>query len=235
MSAQQTTKGPKHVGIILDGNRRWAKEQGLKAVEGHKAGSEAVEPVLQAAFDHGVEYMTLFVFSTENWNRTQEEVGYLMKLFIKYFKRESDRLIREGIRVKFAGRIDDRVDDDIAKAIMDIEAMSADNTKGTVIFCFNYGGAAEIVDATRQIVESGISPQDIDEQVVADHMYHPDVPPVDLVIRTSGEQRLSGFNLWRSAYSELLFVDKYWPDFTSADMEDAIKEYASRNRRFGGN
>ncbi|MEM6997638.1 MAG: polyprenyl diphosphate synthase [Patescibacteria group bacterium] len=229
------TNTPNHVGIVLDGNRRWAKEQGLPTFEGHRAGAEAIEPVLQAAYDEGVEYITLFVFSTENWSRTQDEVGYLMKLFLGYFKKESKRLMDEGIRVKFAGRRDDRVDPKIISAIEELEKDSADNTNGTVVFCFNYGGRAEIVDAVKQLADSGVSPSDVDEDMLSDNMYHPDVPPIDLMIRTSGEQRISGFSLWRSAYAEFLFVDKYWPDFTADDMTAALKEYSMRSRRFGGN
>lgn len=228
-------KVPKHIGIILDGNRRWAKAKGLPTFEGHAKGAAQIEPVLRRAFESGVEYVSLFVFSTENWKRTEDEVGYLMKLFLKYFKKESQRLIDEGICVKFLGRRDSLVRKDILKSMDQLEETSVDNKKGTVVFCFNYGGQTEIVDAARKLIESGVSADEVDAEKFARALYHPDVPACDFIIRTSGEMRLSGFNLWRSAYAELMFVDKLWPDFSADDVDLAIEEYQERNRRFGGN
>ncbi|MCA9349056.1 di-trans,poly-cis-decaprenylcistransferase [Candidatus Saccharibacteria bacterium] len=225
---------PKHIGIILDGNRRWAEENGLPTMEGHRKGADNIEFVAEALFDKGVEYVSLFVFSTENWKRTTEEVGYLMKLFVKLFKKDSQRLIDRGYRILFAGRRDGKINKDISEAIEDLEDSSKNGKNGTLVFCFNYGGTTEIVDAVKGIVESGINPEDIDEQTLSENMYQPEVPPIDLLVRTSGEQRISGFQLWRAAYAELLFIDKHWPDFSPADATMIIDEFSARNRRFGG-
>ena len=224
---------PKHVGIILDGNRRWAKARNLPTLDRHSKGTENIEQVLVAAFDAGVEYVSLYVFSTENWQRAEEEVGYLMKLFLRLFKREGKRLIEENVRVLFAGRRDDNVRSDILNAMDELEEASKDNTRGTVVFCFNYGGIPEITDAVKQIVASGIDPEDITPDTITDALYTPEVPACDLIIRTSGEQRLSNFQLWRSAYSEFLFVEKNWPDFDKHDMAQCLAEYQSRSRRSG--
>lgn len=224
---------PTHVGIVLDGNRRWAKERGLPSNEGHSAGAQAIEPAVRAAFDRGVQYVSLFVFSTENWKRAEQEVGYLMKLFIHYFKKESQKLIRDGFKILFAGQRDDRIRKDIRKAIDELEESSKNGQNGTVIFNFNYGGHTEIVDAVKSIIKEGITANEIDERVLAAHMYTPEVPELDLIIRTSGEQRISGFQLWRAAYAEFLFVDTLWPDFKPVDMDQALDIFNERNRRFG--
>ena len=223
---------PRHVGIILDGNRRWARENNISPLEGHSHGLKRVEQVAREAFKLGVETLSLFVFSTENWHRTPREVNHLMKLFTRYFKRESLRLIKEGFRLKIAGR-DNGLSDEIKRAIAKIEDMSAKNEGPTVVLCFNYGGQVEILDMVKNIVKKGLKPDKIDMQTLQDELYLPEVPDLDLVIRTSGEQRLSGFQLWRTAYAEMLFVDKYWPDFTPLDLRSAIGAYCRRNRRFG--
>ena len=230
-----TAKTPEHIGIILDGNRRWARARGLLPFEGHTRGVEQIRPVLEQAFQSGVKFVSLYVFSTENWKRKQEEVSHLMGLFTRYFKKEARKLIKSGVRVKFAGqREDDRLSADIKRAIVELEAQSEDNSKGTVVFCFNYGGHTEIMDAIKKLIDANVNSQELDSSTLEAALYHPDVPPVDLVIRTSGENRISNFQLWRLAYSEFVFVEKHWPDFTPKDLLDVLDEFTKRDRRFGG-
>lgn len=226
--------GPRHVGIILDGNRRWAKEQGKSTFFGHEAGLGQIEPVVKAGFKRGVEYISLFVFSNENWGRKKIEVNYLMALFDRSFAKDSRRLVEEGYRIRFAGRRDDRLRPKIRRSIEKLEADSAENEGPTIIFCFNYGGRVELVDTVKSILEQGLDPDQIDEETIAANLYQPQVPDIDLLIRTSGEQRISGFQLWRASYAELLIVDKYWPDFGPQDINSAIDQYWQRQRRFGG-
>ena len=231
---QQIPPGPRHVGIILDGNRRWAKERGRPSLLGHEAGLDQIEPVVKAAFARGVEFISLFVFSNENWGRKKIEVSYLMTLFERAFGKDSRRLIEEGYRVRFAGRRDERLRPKIRRSIEEIEADSDKNSGPTVIFCFNYGGRIELVDAIKSLIEQGVEPDKIDEEAIAVNLYQPEVPDLDLLIRTSGEQRISGFQLWRASYAELLIVDKYWPDFGPDDIGQALDQYWQRQRRFGG-
>ena len=225
---------PRHVGIILDGNRRWARQHGLPVIEGHNHGLKRVEEVVRAAFEGGVEYVSLFIFSTENWRRSPQEVKYLMKLVLHYFRKESHKLLEEGFQLKVAGRIDRNLSAEMKSAITQIEKLSAKNTGPILILCFNYGGQVEILEMVKNIVKKGLRPDKIDLQTLQAELYHPDVPDLDLLVRTSGEQRLSGFQLWRAAYAEILFVDKYWPDFTADDMRQALEVYYQRRRRFGG-
>ncbi len=223
---------PTHLGLILDGNRRWAKEQGLPTLEGHRQGSETFKTISLAAFDRGVRYVSAYVFSTENWSRTEEEVGYLMKLVIKATEKYLDEFNQAGIKIVVLGR-KDNLPKDVAESVERTESKTIQNTRGTLALCFNYGGKEEMVDAVKSIVNSGIDQADITAETIADALYVPEVPDVDLVIRTSGEHRTSGFMLYRSAYAELLFVNKFWPDFTEADLDAALEEYANRNRRYG--
>lgn len=231
---QSPTRGPRHVGIILDGNRRWAKGRGQPTLTGHEAGLDQIEPVVKAAFARGVEFVSLFVFSNENWRRKKIEVNYLMALFERAFTKESRRLIDEGYQIRFAGRRDDRLRPKIRRAIEELEADSDRNSGPTVIFCFNYGGRIELVDAVKSLIERGLDPDEINEEVLAASLYQPNAPDLDLLIRTSGEQRISGFQLWRASYAELLIVDKYWPDFGPQDINEALDQYWQRQRRFGG-
>ena len=231
--SRQTIAPPRHVGIILDGNRRWACERNLPVIEGHDHGLKRVEEVVREAFKQGVEFVSLFIFSTENWRRSPQEVNYLMKLLLHYFRNESRRLLKEGFQLKIAGQIDRKLSREVKSAIAQVEKLSAKNTGPIIIFCFNYGGQFEILEMVKNIVKKGVRPNKIDLATLEAELYHPDVPNLDLVIRTSGEQRLSGFQLWRAAYAEILFVDKYWPDFTSADLRRALKIYYQRQRRFG--
>lgn len=232
-SASPTVATPAHIGIILDGNRRWARERNLSSLEGHNRGLKRVEEVAREAFRQGVEVVSLFVFSTENWRRTPEEVSHLMKLFVHYLKVSSRRLLKDGFRLKIAGE-DEFLSPEIKEAIARVERKSAKNSGPTVVLCFNYGGQMEILKMVKNIVKKGLKPDKIDMETLQAELYHPDIPDLDLVIRTSGEQRLSGFQLWRAAYAEMLFVDKYWPDFTPKDLRHALGAYYQRGRRFGG-
>jgi len=223
---------PKHLGLILDGNRRWARAQGLPTLEGHRQGYENLKTIAEAAFDAGVEFVSAYIFSTENWNRSQEEVGYLMRLVINIASKDLDELIKKNIKVVFLGTRD-KLSKPVIKAIDGAIERSKDNTGGTIALCFNYGGQLEIVDAVKRIVADDTDAQDINQDLIANYLYEADVPPVDFMIRTSGEQRISNFMLWRMAYAELYFVEKHWPAFTVEDLRLAFEEYARRQRRFG--
>jgi undecaprenyl diphosphate synthase len=232
--SQQPTPGtiPIHLGLILDGNRRWAHEHGVSSLEGHHQGYENLKNIADEAFESGVQVVSAYIFSTENWNRSAKEVSYLMDLVLKLFKHDLKRLYKKGIKVVWLG-MPDRVKPTILKAITEAERHTADNHRGTLALCFNYGGQAEIVDAVKRLMQRGIDTARLTVQEFEQELYHPDIPPVDLIIRTSGEHRLSNFMLWRSAYSELIFVDKHWPAFTPADLADALQEFSRRQRRFG--
>ena len=224
---------PRHIGYIVDGNRRWAKQYGLPAYEGHLAGYNAIKDIAEATFDAGVEYMSAYVFSTENWKRSQDEVGKLMKLVLRLLTDDLPEFDKRNVRLLVLGSREG-VDSKIVEAIDKAESHTANNSGGTLCLCFNYGGQLELVDAYKRIANSGINVDDITVDTITANLYTPEVPPIDLVVRTSGEQRLSNFMLWRSAYSELLFVDKNWPDMTADDVADILLEYKSRKRRFGG-
>lgn len=220
---------PSHIGYIVDGNRRWAKSFGLPTYEGHLAGYNALKDVITATQNAGVYYASIYAFSTENWQRGEGETGKLMKLALRLFKTDLHELIEQNIRLLVLGNHDD-LDKKIVQAAQQAEAATAHCTGLTVALCFNYGGQQEIVDAARAVSESG---QQITRQSLTEQMYHPEVPPIDIIVRTSGEKRLSNFMLWRSAYSELIFIEKYWPDMTAEDVTAIIEEYNRRRRRFG--
>ena len=218
-----------HLGIIADGNRRWAKEKGLPTLEGHKKGLDRIEELIGAASKTEIKYLTFYVFSTENWGRSDDEVGYIMKLaetrILKYaekLKANNARMLILGSRAKISPHL--------ASLIEKAENLTADCSGITVCFCFNYGGEQEIADAATiaHEVDGEITPETIRK-----HLYHPEVPNVDMVVRTSGEERISGFMLWRSAYAEMMFIDKYFPDVEAGDIETILAEYEKRNRRFG--
>lgn len=232
MSDDTTQQVPKHVGYIIDGNRRWAKHYGLPAYEGHLAGYNTLKEIAIATYDMGVEYVSAYVFSTENWKRSADEVKRLMKLVLKLVSSDLPEFQKRNIRLRIAGSRDGVVPK-ILQAIDKAESETAHNTGGTFLLCFNYGGQLEIVDAVKQIIASGIGADEVDEKRIAQHLYTPEVPPLDVVVRTSGEQRLSNFMLWRSAYSEFIFLEKNWPDMTKEDVTFIMKEYARRHRRFG--
>lgn len=223
---------PVHLGFILDGNRRWAKKHGLPTYEGHLAGYTALKDVVLYAVDRGVKYVSLYAFSTENWKRPEGEVSYLMKLMLRAMKSDLKELINSGVRVRVLG---DRkgLDEKLVTAIQQVEESTKHLTRGTVAVCFNYGGQAEIVEAARRLVADGLKPDEITEDTLRARLYEPEIPDIDMVVRTSGEQRLSNFMLWRVAYSELMFIDKFWPDMKHADIDVVLEEFANRHRRFG--
>ncbi len=224
---------PRHVGYIVDGNRRWAKKHGLPGYEGHLAGYNTLKDILRYTVDAGVEYVSLYAFSTENWKRGEGETGKLMKLALRLFKTDLNELIEEDIRLKVLGTTEG-LSEEVQEAARKAEEATAQCKKATVALCFNYGGQREIVDAVRKLVVQGKSAEEITEKEIAKNLYAPEVPEVDIVVRTSGEERLSNFMLWRVAYSEMLFLEKYWPDMTNEDIGIIIDEYQKRSRRFGG-
>ena len=228
---------PKHIAIIMDGNRRWAKERGLDTRLGHKQGAETLEKVAKFANQIGLEYLTVYAFSTENWKRTKEEVGALMILLENYLDRFLNRDSLRNIRVRALGDIDS-LSDNLKKKIYNIVEKSKSNTGLTLNIAFNYGGRAEIVEAVKNIstrVQSGeIEIEDINENLISDNLYTKGEPEPDLLIRPGGELRISNFLLWQLAYTEFLFIDKYWPDFSEVDLLEAIQIFEQRNRKFGG-
>lgn len=223
---------PTHLGIILDGNRRWAKAQGLPTLEGHREGAEVFKTIAVHAFDRGVKYLSAYVFSTENWSRTEEEVGYLMKLVIKAFEKYLDTFNEKGIKIMVLGRRAG-IKPDVLRAIERTEEKTSANSNGTLALCFNYGGQEEIVDAVSSLISQNIAPKEVTKEKIAGALYGPEIPGIDLLIRTSGEQRTSGFMLYRSDYAELYFSEKLWPDFTNEDLDNALLDYSERQRRFG--
>jgi undecaprenyl diphosphate synthase len=221
-----------HLAIIMDGNRRWAKERGLPSLEGHRAGYERMKEVGDWCLDRGIKTLSVFAFSTENWDRTEEEVGYLMDLLEKALTNELQHFASKGVRMKIVGRRD-RLRPSILRAIEAAERNTAENTRATFAICLNYGGRPEILDACKKMIEDGVKPEDVTETEFAKRLYWPDMPNPDLVVRTSGEERLSGFLTWESVYSELYFTQKHWPDFDEQELDKALEEFASRQRRFG--
>lgn len=234
MQQNSSVTVPVHLGLILDGNRRWARDQGLPTLEGHRKGYENLKTIARHAFEKGVQYVSAYIFSTENWDRSQEEVDYLMNLAMKIAIKDSKQLIKENIKIVVLG-IEDKVPPKLIKAWRDAEEDSKDNTGGTLALCFNYGGSRELTDAVKNILAEGITEDEVTEQTIAEHLYHPEVPEVDFMVRTSGEQRISNFLLWRMRYAELYFAPMHWPALTTDDLDDAFEEYKNRNRRFGGN
>jgi undecaprenyl diphosphate synthase len=228
---------PAHVAIVMDGNGRWAQRRGLRRTEGHAAGEEALFDTVDGALDIGLQWLTVFAFSTENWRRPLDEVRFLMGFNERLLLTRRDDLNQRGVRVRFIGRRGGRVPGRIRRHIADTEELTRGNRRMTLTFAFNYGGRAELVDAARAIAErvasGALAPDKIDERTLARHLYAPDMPDPDLLVRTSGEFRLSNFMLWEMAYSELVFADVLWPDFRQQHLFDAIGEYQRRNRRFG--
>lgn len=221
---------PQHIGLILDGNRRWAKNKSLPVFKGHEAGYETLKNIVDDAFSKGVAYISAFIFSTENWNRSKIEVDFLLKLTLKMIDKDLQEMNDKGIRVIWLGS-EDRVSKKMITAFRKAEEITKNNTKGTLALCFNYGGQQEIIDAAEQLRSKN---QLITEESMQYALYGGnDIPPIDYIIRTSGEQRLSNFMLWRAAYSELYFSDVLWPDFSVTNLDEALAEYATRQRRFG--
>jgi undecaprenyl diphosphate synthase len=221
------------VAIIMDGNARWARKRHLPVVAGHRAGTRALRRTIEAALDLGVESLCVFAFSTENWSRPQHEVEALMELFVEAVERELPDLVRQGVRARFVGRRD-RAPDSVRRTMERLEGETAAGERMELWVAFDYGGRAEIVEAARRLLEEGVDPRDVDENAIASRLYAPGMPEPDILIRTSGEVRMSNFLLWQVAYSELVFVDTLWPDFGELELREALEEYASRRRRFGG-
>jgi undecaprenyl diphosphate synthase len=222
---------PRHVGYIVDGNRRWAKMEGISK-DVHRKGADVVFDVARKTIKNGVEFATFYVFSTENWGRAKKEVDYLMGLFVDYFHEKLEELKEEDVRVVFLGT-KERLSPEILDMMGKVEDATSGGKNGTIGFCFNYGGHQEIADAVRKVMKDGAEADDVTPELIAENIYHPEIPPVDIVVRTGGELRLSNFMLWRAAYSELLFLEKLWPEMTDADVDEVLEEYARRNRRFG--
>jgi len=225
---------PKHIGIILDGNRRWAKSKGLPPFEGHRQGFDNLKKIASYAFNRGVGILTVYAFSTENWQRDKKEVSYLMDLFRILVNREVDILAKEGVKVNFFGRLSD-FEKDLQESIDKAIDKTKDGNKGILNICLSYGGRDELVRAFKKISSQGIDSQDINEDLISKNIDSVGMPDPDMIIRTSGEQRLSGFLTWQSIYSELYFPKKSWPEFNEQDFDLALEEYNNRQRRFGAN
>ncbi len=225
---------PAHVAIVMDGNGRWAQRRGLKRTEGHSAGEEALFDTVEGARDLGVKWLTVYAFSTENWKRPTDEVRFLMNFNENLLVNRRDELNDNGVRIRFIGRRDWRVPKRLLRRMDESVELTEGNREMTFTIAFNYGGRAEIIDAVRTIVRDGVPADKIDERLIHRHLYDPEMPDPDLMIRTSGEYRISNYLLWQIAYSELVFTEVLWPDFRREHLHDAIREFQSRERRFGG-
>ena len=222
----------RNVAIIMDGNGRWAARRGLPPLAGHRAGTKALRRTVEAAPDLGVRSLAVYAFSTENWGRPEREVDDLMTLFAETIEREFPDLHRQGVRVRFVGRRD-RCPESLRRLMDDMETRTEANTRLDLWVAFDYGSRAEILHAVRELIAAGVAPADVDEEALRRHLYEPDMPDPDLVIRTSGEMRMSNFLLWQSAYAEFEFATTLWPDFGGPELEAALRAYAGRQRRFG--
>ncbi|HSL59767.1 MAG TPA: polyprenyl diphosphate synthase [Acidimicrobiales bacterium] len=225
---------PRHIACVMDGNGRWAQRRGLPRTEGHAAGEDALFDTVEGALDLGLGWLTVYAFSTENWRRPRDEVRFLMQFNESILLRRRDELHERNVRMRFVGRRDWRVPKRLLRRMDEAVELTGANTGMTFTMAFNYGGRAEIVDAVRAIVASGIAPDKVDERTIARHLYAPDMPDPDLMVRTSGEYRTSNFLLWELAYSELVFTEVLWPDFRREHLFDAVREFQRRERRFGG-
>jgi undecaprenyl diphosphate synthase len=225
---------PRHVAVVMDGNGRWATKRGLPRTEGHRAGEEALFDTVCGALDLGIPYLTVYAFSTENWRRPHDEVRFLINVIAdNLLTRRRDELHAKGVRIRFIGRRDWRVPKWVQRRMDETLEMTRRNRAMTLTIAFNYGGRAEIVDAARALVASGITAESVDERALRRHLYDPQLPDPDLVIRTSGEYRVSNFLLWELAYSELVFTPVLWPDFRRQHLVEAVLEYQARDRRYG--
>jgi len=229
--------GPRHVAVIMDGNGRWATQRSLPRTEGHRHGVDAVRRLVRAAIESGTEYLTVFTFSSENWRRPKAEISYLFSLLRRFIRQDVAELHSAGVRIRVIGERDG-LDDDIVEMIEECEKITALNSRLNLVVAFNYGGRTEITRTARAIAEKvargEITPDQIDEACFAAHMYAPDVPEPDMLIRTSGEKRISNYLLWQMAYTELVFVDEHWPDFDAEIYKLALAEFSRRQRRYGG-
>ena len=229
---------PRHVAVVMDGNGRWARQRGLKRTQGHEAGEDALFEAVEGALELGIGYLTVYAFSTENWRRPLDEVRFLMNFNESILLRRRQELHERGVRIRFSGRRGGRLPARVERRMDESEELTRRNRKMTLVIALNYGGRAELVDAARAIaVEAAagrLDPKKVDEKTLARHLYLPDVPDPDLLVRTSGEYRLSNYLLWQLAYAELYFTDVLWPDFKRDHLYEAVKTYQTRDRRFGG-
>ncbi len=225
---------PTHIACVMDGNGRWAAQRGLPRTDGHSAGEAALLDAVEGALELGVPWLTMFAFSTENWRRPTDEVRFLMGFNEGLLMRRRDELHEKGVRIRFAGRRDRRVPRRVVRRMDESVSLTEHNRRCTLTMAFNYGGRAEIVDAVRRLVADGVDERRIDERAIRSRLYYPDQPDPDLVIRTSGEHRISNFLLWQLAYSELVFDDVLWPDFRRGHLFAAVRDFQSRQRRYGG-
>ncbi len=223
---------PRHIGVIMDGNGRWAKLRGLKRIEGHRRGAERAKDIIRVSLDIGIEVLTLYAFSIENWQRPDDEVSTLMELLEVYLSTELIDLIQEGIRFRVIGN-KEKLPEQIQHIINRAEELTKDNNKLTLVLALSYSGRDEILRAIRRLLSSGVRPEEISESTFENHLDTAGLPPVDLIIRTSGEMRISNFLLWQGAYAELYFTETLWPDFTKDEFLLAIQDYQRRERRFG--
>jgi undecaprenyl diphosphate synthase len=225
---------PVHVACIMDGNGRWASRRGLPRTEGHGAGEAALLDAVEGALELGIPWLTMYAFSTENWRRPADEVRYLMGFNESLLLRRRDELNEKGVRIRFAGRRDWRVPKRVLKRMDESVELTAGNRRATLTMAFNYGGRAEIVDAVRSLVADGVPASKVTEKAIRSRLYYPDQPDPDLMIRTSGEHRISNYLLWQLAYSELVFTEVLWPDFRRHHLYQAVREFQQRQRRYGG-
>jgi undecaprenyl diphosphate synthase len=223
---------PVHLGLILDGNRRWARAHDLPQLEGHRRGYERLFDIVHACADRGIQFISCYVFSTENWDRSRKEVGYLMNLLVWVLTKDIDRFMADGLKLVVLGSRA-RLSKKVLAAIVAAETTTSQNRRATVALCLNYGGQTEMAEGVARMMRDGVAPDEVTPARLSEYLYHPEIPSIDLVIRTSGEQRLSGFMIWRAQYAELVFVDATWPDFTEPALDAALGEYAMRKRRFG--
>jgi undecaprenyl diphosphate synthase len=223
---------PRHVAIIMDGNGRWATRQGLSRIEGHKQGTENIRSIVRAAGELGVQYLTLWAFSTENWRRPKEEVDGLLAILALAIETETDELNRQGAQLRHIGDLG-ALDPDLQRAIQQAIALTSQNTGIVLTLAFNYGGRHELLHAVRQVIADGLTPDDVTEASFAERLFTHSIPDVDLIIRTSGEYRMSNFLLWQGAFAEFFFSPKLWPDFGPDDLREAVLDYGQRERRFG--
>lgn len=232
----QSLKIPNHVAIIMDGNARWAKKKSVPISVGHKAGLEAIKTLIKSASSLNIKYLTIYAFSTENWQRPKEEVSYLMEMMRWYLKNEVNQLIENGVRIFISGNLEN-LDEPTRNRIKEIERITAKNDLITLNVAFDYGARQEIVDSVKKIIlaieNKKITFADINENLISNNLYHPEIPDPDLLIRTAGEVRVSNFLLWQIAYTEFYFTEKFWPDFDKQDLQDAILSFNQRERRYG--
>ncbi len=224
---------PRHIGIIMDGNGRWAKARGLPRMAGHRAGTQNIRRVLQACLDYGIEVLTIYAFSTENWQRPRPEVEGLMRLLSLTIRKQLKELNEQGVQLRHCGRLEG-VEERLRRRIEDAVEQTRHNDRMILNVAFNYGGRVEILDAVKSIIRDRVPPEAIDEQVFSNYLYTAGLPDPDLIIRTSGEYRLSNFLIWQAAYAEFYITPVYWPDFDRSELTKAIRDYAARERRFGG-